>query len=165
MKKGILLILFIVFGVHIYGQVIDSIPRQGFSFPIGSRVTIQLIPVDSVNFNYRVIKFEAYHEIIDIESNKKLLPDSIGNNIVEFIFSYGRYGSDEKNNEYKIVLELRSSVTAALEYKADIQVPNQVFKSTSVEPLFHMVVSKELWPYQIDMIALHDFHKYQNKFK
>ena len=34
MKKGILLILFIVFGVHIYGQVIDSIPRQGFSFPI-----------------------------------------------------------------------------------------------------------------------------------
>lgn len=165
MKKGILLILFIVLGLQIYGQAVDSMPRQGFSFPIGSRVTIQLLSVDSVNFNYRVIKFETYHEIIDLESDKKLLPDSIGNNIVEFIFTYGMYGSDEKGKDSKIVLELRSGSTAALEYKADIQVPTKGFESTSVEPLLQGVLNREFWPYQIDMIALQGFRKYKYRLK
>jgi hypothetical protein len=165
MKKEVLLILFIVFGLQIYGQAVDSIPGQGFSFPIGTRATIQLVPIDSVNFNYRVIKFEAYHEIIDLESDKKLLSDSIGNNTVEFIFTYGMYGSDEKGKDSKIVLELRSGSAAALEYQADIQVPTKDFKSTSVEPLMHGVLNREFWPYQIDMIALHGFRKYQNRLK
>ena len=163
MKKGILLIVCIVFGVYLYGQGSDSIPQQGFAFPFGSKVTIQLVPLDSVNYNYRVLKFEAFHETIDLDSMKKILPDSVAGNIIEFVFTYGMYGSDknDKDNKLKIVLELRSGLRDGIEYKADIQVPNKDFETTSVVPLLHQTLNREFWPYQIDTIALHSFHKYQ----
>ena len=167
MKKEILLIVFIVFGVYLYGQESDSIPRQGFSFPIGSKVTIQLVPVDSVNFNYRVIKFEAFHETIDLGNDKKLLTDTIENNIIEFVFTYGKYLNDKKMkyNDLQVVLELRNGLPSTIEYKADIKIPTKDFESTSVDPLFHRAINREFWPYQIDMIALHSFSKYKNRFK
>lgn len=160
MKKGILLLFLLVFGVHLYGQVEDSIPHSGFSFPIGTKVTIQLVPVDSVNFNYRVVKFEAYRDTINLDNDEKLLSDSIDNDKIEFVFSYAMYKND-KDNKLLIVLELRSGLKSILDYKADIQVPNRDFESTSVVPLIPKAKMREDWRNQIDAIALHSFRKYE----
>jgi len=46
-----------------------------------------------------------------------------------------------------------------IEYKADIQVPNKEFEPISVVELLPNVNTREFWPYQIDMIALHSFQK------
>jgi|ERR1035437_4876818 hypothetical protein len=167
MKKKILLLFLIIYGINLYCQELDSIPQPGFSFTLGTKVTIQLVPIDSVNYNYRVIKFEAYHENIDLDNDKKLLSDSIDEDKIEFVFNYGFYGNDktDKENNLKIVLELRSGSISPIEYNADIQVPNKDFELTSVVPLPHMSINREFWPYQIDAIALHSFRKYKNSFK
>jgi len=167
MKKNLLLLFLIVYGINLYSQGLDSIPQSGFTFTIGTKVTLQLIPIDSVNYNYRVIKFEAFHENIDLDNDKKLLSDTIDKDKIEFVFSYGLYGNLKKDeyNKLKIVLELRSGSTTGIEYNADIQTPGKDFEPTSVEPLFHMVKTREFWPYQIDTIALHSFRKYKNRLK
>ena len=161
MKKGLFLIVLLVSGLNLYAQDHDSIPQPGFSFTIGTKVTIQLVPVDSVNFNYRIIKFEAFHEDIDLDNDGKLLPDTIGDDMIEFVFSYGRHGKEKKGteNDLKIILELKSGLKSIIDYKADIQVPNKEFEPTSVVELLPKVKTREYWPYQIDVIALHSFHK------
>ena len=161
MKNGMLLILLLVSGFNLFGQDHDSIPQTGFSFTIGTKVTIQLIPVDSVNFDYRILKFEPYHETIDLDNDEKLLSDKIDNDKIEFVFSYGKYGKNkkEKDNDLRIVLILKSGLNSIIDYKADIQVPNKEFESTSVVELLPDVKTREFWPYQIDVIALHNFQK------
>jgi len=162
MKKGILLILLLISGISLFGQDHDSIPQAGFSFSIGTKVTIKLVPIDSVNFNYCIVKFEPYHENIDLDNDKKLLSDTIANDMIEFVFSYGSYGKEKngKKNDLRIVLEIKSGLKSIIEYKADIQVPNKEFEPTSVVELLPKVNTREFWPYQIDMIALHSFQKH-----
>jgi len=169
MKKGLFFMILLVSGFGLYGQDHDSIPQAGFSFTRGTKVTIQLVPVDSVHYNYRILKFEAYHEDIDLDNDKKILSDTLADDQIEFVFSYGRYGKDEKEKDLKIVLELKSGLKSIIDYKADIQVPNKEFAPTSVVELLPNVKTREYWPYQIDNIALHSFHKselnsyYKNK--
>jgi len=159
MKRGMLLIILLVSGFSLFGQDHDSIPQPAFSFSIGTKVTIQLVPVDSDHFNYRIIKFEAYHEDIDLDNDIKLLSDTIANDMIEFVFSYGKYGKDEngKEKDLRIVLEIKSGLKSIIEYKADIQVGDKDFEPTSVVELIPNVKTREYWPYQIDMIALHSF--------
>ena len=161
MKKGIFLLFLIVMGVNLYGQVTDSNPQPGFAFPLGTKVTLQLVPIDSENYNCRIIKFEPYHETIDLDNDDFLLPDSIENDIIELVFGYAFHGKDKKTtgNKLKVLLELKSGLTSKIEYNADIQVPDKEFESTTVIPLYHMTKTRENWPYQIDRIGLHSFRK------
>lgn len=143
-------------------QELPSEPQEAFAFPLGCKATIKLIPVDSVNFHYSVLKIEPLTDFINMPNYAHSLPDSIlENNTISFVFGVGVSEKEkEENNKYKTLLILKNTYQHAVTYKADIQVYNQKeFEPTSVVPLYPKVLSTELWPYRIDNIALYGFRK------
>jgi len=69
-KEKILLLLFLFLGLLSQAQEIPSIYANGYSFPLGSKFTIKLHAVDSVNFNFSVIAFEQYTQTLATASKK-----------------------------------------------------------------------------------------------
>ncbi len=65
MKKTLLLTILTTICFLAKGQELPTIPANGFSFPIGSKFTIKLTPVDSTNFDYSIIKFEKFEKTVD----------------------------------------------------------------------------------------------------
>ncbi|WP_243348843.1 hypothetical protein [Parabacteroides sp. FAFU027] len=161
MKKILCLIFTLISGLSVFAQEADTTAHEGFAFPIKSKVTIKLIPVDSVNFHYKVLKVEPFNETPDV-SDKACLPASLEENTLEFVFCVGTMGDRQKGNgkNLKTLLFIKHGLKFALEYNADIQCPNvPEFKNTSVMALFPNVPSTEIWPYPIEQIALYGFKK------
>ena len=164
MKKKILfLALTLVSFISISAQNNDSIaPQGGFVFPFGTKVIIRLEPIDSVNFNYSVVKSEKIAEMIDNYDNDHYFSEKLDDNCIEFLFCGGTHGDsrEEKQANYQTLLILKNGTKYKLSYKADIQIDQtEKLVSTSVVDLFSRVKSKEIWPYKVDLIALHDFRK------
>jgi len=44
-------------------QELPTTPAKGFAFPIGTKFTVKLIPIDSIHFNYSVIAFATENEV------------------------------------------------------------------------------------------------------
>ena len=74
MNKLFLLILLVI-GFSLNAQELPTEPENGFAFPIGSKFTIKLHPTDSVNFDFSIIKFEPFQEIVDTWENDKLFEE------------------------------------------------------------------------------------------
>jgi hypothetical protein len=163
MKKILLLALTLIFYIGIYGQNADSIPPQaGFVFPLGIKVIIRLEPTDSVNFNYSVVKSENLTDVIDSYDDARYFSEKLDDNCIEFLFCVGTHGDtiEKKKANYQTLLILKNGTKYRLSYKADIQRSQiEKFESTSVVDLFSKVKSKEIWPYKIELIGLHDFKK------
>ena len=100
MNKLFLLILLVI-GFSLNAQELPTEPENGFAFPIGSKFTIKLHPTDSVNFDFSIIKFEPFQEIVDTWENDKLFEEKGEEGTIEFYFCLGTNGETEEEKEKK----------------------------------------------------------------
>ena len=158
-KIIVILTLIISFGA--YSQNLPTEPANGFVFPIGTKFTIKMYPTDSNSFNYSVIKFEPFQEIIDTWENDSLFEETPDKNgTIEFYFCLGTSGETEKEreNNMKILLLMKNRTEYTFEYNSDIQTEKDgKFENTSNVGTYSGAKGTEMWPYMIQQIALNEF--------
>jgi len=160
--RKVLLILFLMTNLAVFSQDLPTEPANGFAFPIGTKFTIKLYPIDSISFDFSVIVFEPFQEIIDTWENDSLFMEGEKNGTIEFYFCLSTSGETEKEKEenMKILLLMKNRTDFALSYKSDIQTEeNGDFKETSNVGTFSGAKGTEMWPYMIYQIGLYDFKK------
>lgn len=160
--KRILIILFGLIAISVHSQELPTIPTKGFSFPIGTKFTLKLHPVDSVNFDISVIEFEPFAEVVDSWNNSYLFKEKGEDNTITCYFCFATRGDteEEKEKNMKIYLLFKNYSKESLQYISDIQrVEDGEFESTSNVGMFPGVKGSEIWPYMIYAIGLHDFQK------
>lgn len=159
--KKIILILTLIISSLTYSQDLPTKPANGFSFPLGTKFTIKMHPTDSTNFDYSVIKFEQFEEIINIYESDSLFKNTDNKNgTIEFYFCLGTSGETDKEKEknMKVLLLMKNRTENSFEYNSDIQTEeNGEFKKTSNIGTYSGAKGTEIWPYMIHHIALSEF--------
>ncbi len=160
MKKLIsILTLIISFGA--FSQDLPTEPANGFAFPLGTKFIIKLHPTDSSSFDYSIIEFEPFQEIIDTWENDSLFKENAEKNgTIEFYFCLGTSGEtdQEKEENMKVLLLMKNLTEYSLKYNSDIQTQeNGEFKTTSNVGTYTGAKGTEMWPYMIQQIALSEF--------
>lgn len=146
-------------------QNLPTEAAPGFAFPLGSKFTIKMVPVDSVNFNFSIIEFEAFQQYIDTYETDSLFEQDGEKGTIEFYFSYGTHGETEKEREenMKILLVFKNYTEFNLSYLSDIQKEEEgEFESTSNVGTYSGVRTTEMWSYMIYQIGLRDFKLLSN---
>ncbi len=160
--RKVFFITFLMIYSTLYSQNLPTSPAQGFAFPIGSKFTIKLYPLDSVNFNFSIIKFESFQQIIDTDDNDSLFKGEDKNGTIEFYFTLSTIGKTkrEKEKNRKVVLLMHNRTEYNLSYESDImREEDGEFEETSNVGAFSGAKGKEIWPYMIYQIGLHDFKR------
>ena len=143
-------------------QDLPTEPRNGYAFQLGSKFTIKLYPTDSINFNYSIVKFEHYQEIIDTWENDELFEKDGEKDTIDFFFGLGTSGKTEKEKEknMKVLLIMKNRTEYSLNYNSDIQrEENGKFEKTSNVGTHSGLKGTEMWPYMIYQIGLKNFMK------
>ncbi len=156
----VLFLCFLLIGLVVKAQDLPTEPQNGFAFPIGSRFTIKLHPIDSTHFDYSIIAFEPFQEIIDTWETDHLFETSGDEGIIEFYFCLGTSGVTEKEREekMKVLLIMKNRTMHSLTYDSDIQLyENGEFEDTSNAGTYRGAIGTEMWPYMIYQIGLSDF--------
>ncbi|MFV0537560.1 MAG: hypothetical protein ACK5M3_09325 [Dysgonomonas sp.] len=164
MKHYLLALSFFIFALQAKAQEpeLPSIPANGFAFPIGSKFSIKLIPVDSVNYDYSVLSIEYFDTIVDSWKTDSLFSEKGEPNTIDFYFCYGTHGDtkEEKDKNMKVLLLMKNYTGEALMYTSEIQKEEDgEFVSTSNVGTYSGVKTTEIWPYMIYMIGLREFRK------
>lgn len=162
--KKILIILFCSLCTFIQAQDLPTPPQKGFSFPIGTKFTLKIHPVDSINFDVSVETFEPFTEVIDSRNNDYLFEEEGEENTIVFYFCLATHGEteEEKEKNMKVYLLFKNYSKEVLRYISDIQRTEDVeYESTSNIGMFPGAKGTEIWPYMIYFIGLHDFQKYE----
>lgn len=160
--RTILIMLLITTNIVVYSQELPTEPANGFAFPIGTKFTIKLHPIDSISFDYSIIEFESFQEIIDTWENDSIFNENGQKGTIEFYFCLSTSGDteSEKEKNMKVLLLMKNRTDFTLSYKSDIQTEeNGDFKETSNVGTFSGAKGTEMWPYMIYQIGLHDFKK------
>lgn len=158
----IILVLSLALGFFINAQDLPTKPENGFAFPIGSKFTIKLHPTDSTNFDFSIIKFEPFQEVVDTWKNDELFEKKGEDGTIEFYFCLGTSGKteEEKEKNMKVLLLMKNRTKYSLNYNSDIQkTENGKFEKTSNLGTHPNVKSNEMWPYMIYQIGLNNFRK------
>ncbi|MBC8321241.1 MAG: hypothetical protein H8E34_11010 [Bacteroidetes bacterium] len=158
--KKLIVVLIIITGIHSIGQELPTNPENGFTFPIGSKFTIKMYPIDSVHFNYSIVDFEVYDEILPTWENDSLFSKKENDETIEFYFGIGTHGETEKEREenMKVLLMFKNFTDHSLSYSSDIQrEENGEFEETSNVGTYTGAKGTEMWPYMIYTIGLSDF--------
>ncbi|WP_146697828.1 hypothetical protein [Geofilum rhodophaeum] len=161
--KRILLLSILSISLLINAQELPTIPSNGFAFPLGSKFTIKLSAVDSVNYDYSIIAFEPFDEIVDIMENDNLFESAGKDSTLTFYFCLGTFGEaeDEKEDNLKVLLIMKNYSKLALKYTSEIQREEDgVFEVTSNVGTHPGAIGTEMWPYMIYMIGLAEFRNY-----
>lgn len=158
--KKLLFFLFSATSIVAYSQELPTEPANGFAFPIETKFTIKLHPIDSIRFDYSIIEFEPFQKTIDTWDNDKLFKEKGLDGTIEFYFCLGTSGKTEKEKEenMKVLLLMKNRTSYSLSYMSDIQITeNGEFKETSNVGTFSGAKGTEIWPYMIYQIGLHNF--------
>ena len=158
--KNLLVTLFSVLCMSVYAQDLPTNPANGYAFPIGSKFTIKLFPVDSVNFDYSVVKYDLFQETVDIVENNFLFPEQGEENTISFYFCLGTQGksAEERKKNTKIILLTKNYSRHILEYSSHIQLKrNSGFEETSNVGLYPWAKATEMWAHMIYNIGLKEF--------
>ena len=159
--KKIILILTLMISSVTYSQNLPTEPANGFAFPLGTKFTIKMHPTDSTSFDYSIIEFEPFQEIVDTYENDSLFKDSDEKNgTIEFYFCLGTSGKtdEEKEKNMKVLLLMKNRTENTFEYNSDIQTEeNGEFKTTSNVGTYSGARGTEIWPYMIQQIGLNNF--------
>jgi len=161
--KKILVFIFLIFSTMTNAQELPTIPANGFAFPIGSKFTIKLYAVDSVNYDYSVIAYEPFDKTVDTWEHDSLFETAGKDSTITFYFCLGTHGDSEaeKKKNMKVLLLMKNYSKMALKYSSDIQrEENGEFKETSNVGTFPGAKGNEMWPYMIYMIGLKEFKDY-----
>ncbi|WP_218031632.1 hypothetical protein, partial [Flavobacterium noncentrifugens] len=163
MKKIHLLFALFLLCSNTYSQTDLNIPRKfptengTFTFPLGSKILIEIKETSKGKYDYRVLSVEPIKEYYSLEKEENLFSDDPKQNTIElFMGAYYNEGKDDK--DWKTVLVLRNNTKEALNYKADIKYYySDKFENTSIAGTFPKVKSTEIWANKIDYITLYGF--------
>ncbi len=153
-------LLFLLFSLKTIAQELPTEPAPGFAFPIGSKFTIEMVQIDSVNFDFSIIQFEPFQQVVDTYETDTLFEENGKEGTIEFYFCYGSHGTTEKEKEenMKILLVFKNRTEFNFTYLSDIQRKEEgEFESTSNVGTYSGAIGTEMWPYMIYQIGLHDF--------
>lgn len=142
-----------------------TVLAEGFSFPIGTKFTLKIHPVDSINFNISVIEFEPFTDIIDSWNNNHLFSDKGEDNTITCYFSLATHGDteEEKEKNMKVYFLFKNYSKESLQYLSEIQREKDgELESTSNVGMFPGAKGTEMWPYMIYTIGLRGFQKMQS---
>ena len=156
----IIILLFLIIRTVMNAQDLPTEPQNGFAFPIGSKFTIKLHQTDSLHFDYSIIKFEPFQEVVDTWENDDLFEEKGEEGTIEFYFCLGTSGETEKEREekMKVLLIMKNRTKFSLKYNADIQLEeNGEFVKTSNVGTYPGAKGTEMWPYMIYQIGLNNF--------
>lgn len=165
MKKLILLVLLCLPVTGLYAQIPDTIPQLGFAFPIGSKLTLKMVEIDSGKFLYYILKYEPFDSTINTDEKENIFKNQPALNTIDLIFCVGTHGETqkEKDENLQVLLMMKNGTKYPLEYMADIiRYQQKDFEPTSVVPIFPGALNTEMWPYYIEQIGLHDFKRWKN---
>jgi hypothetical protein len=164
--KRFLLLSFLAISGLTQAQELPTIPSNGFSFSLGTKFTIKLFQVDSVNYNYSVIAFERFDKTIDTYNHDELFNTQGQDSTITFFYCLGTSGDNEKEKKknMQVLLIMKNYSKLALKYSSDIQrKENGEFESTSNVGTFPNAKGMEMWPYMIYMIGIRGFQDYRHK--
>ena len=82
-----------------YSQELPTEPANGYAFPIGSKFTIKLHPIDSTKFDYSIIEYEPFQEIIDTWENDSIFKENGQKGTIEFYFCLSTSGDSQEEKE------------------------------------------------------------------
>ena len=162
--KKIFLFIFLASIGFTHGQELPTIPANGFSFSLGTKFSIKLVAIDSINFDYSVIEFEKFDSIIDTYDNDSLFKVPGRDSTITFYFCLGTYGESksERKHNMQVLLIMKNYSKIALSYSSDIQREQDgEYESTSNVGSFPGATGMEMWPYKIYMIGLRGFKRYK----
>lgn len=161
MKRYLLFLpLFITF--FGFAQDLPTEPASGFAFPIGSKFTIKLIPIDSISFDYSIIKYEPFRETIETFKNDKLFTEKGEKNTIDFYFCLATHGEteEEKKRNMQVVLVFKNRSQYSMSYDSDIQRKEEgEYEKTSNMGAYKGAIGNEMWPYMIHSIGLNNFKR------
>lgn len=158
--KRIILLSFLILSQLTQAQDLPTIPSNGFAFSLGSKFTIRLFPVDSINYNYSVISIEKFDKIVDTYNHDELFDNQGKDSTITFCFCVGTHGDNDKEKEknMQVLLLMKNYTKMALKYSSDIQRKEDgEFEPTSNIGTFPGAKGMEMWPYMIYMIGLKEF--------
>lgn len=158
--KSVLFVLIVVFNLSAFAQELPSPPANGFAFPLGTKFTIKLIPKKKQCFDFSVIAFEPFQDIINSWESDTLFKETEKNGTIEFYFCLSTSGETEQEREdnMKVVLIMKNRTDYHLSYKSDIQTEEGGdFEETSNVGTYSGALTTEMWPYMIYQIGIHDF--------
>ena len=166
MKKILLLLTLICLNPQVFAQENFNIPTKFptdygvFTFPLGSKIIIELKENGNEKFEYRVLSVEPYEKYYSLEKREKLFSATPEKNTIEIFFMGAFYNQGENDKDWKTLLNLRSNLSVPLKYKADIKYYyTDEFENTSISGAFPNASMNEIWGYKIDYITLYAFEK------
>ncbi len=157
MKNKILVLLLTIVSIGLFAQDLPTASANGFTFPLRNKFTIKLYPIDSNSFNYSIIEFEPFEEIIDYWDNDNLFEKKRKKGTIEFYFCLATSGETEEEHKEKMktVLLMKNRTEYNLSYQSDIQREEDgEFEETSNVGTFSGAKGTEMWPYMIYQIGL-----------
>jgi hypothetical protein len=160
--RKLLLLVFLTLRILIQAQDIPTILASGFSFPIGTKFTIKLSPIDSTTFNFSVIAFEKFDRTVDTYNHDNLFDKKGNDSTITFYFCFGTYGDTkaEKKKNTQILLLMKNYTNISFTYSSDIQrTQDGEYESTSNVGTFPGAMGMEMWPYMIYTIGLREFRR------
>jgi len=158
--RNLFLILFLTAITFGYSQELPTEPADGYAFPIGSKFTIKLYETDSACFDYSIIEFEPFQEIVDIFDTDDLFKEDGEEGTIEYYFCIGTRGEteEEKQENMQVLLLMKNRTKYILSYKSEIQRTEEgEFEETSNIGTYPGAKGTEMWPYMIYSIGLRDF--------
>jgi len=165
MKK--LLLCLLLLPNLMYCQELPTPPIQGAAFQLGTKFSIKLYSIDSVNFHYSIIEFEPFDSIVDTWENDSLFESKGQDSTITFYFCLGTHGDTETEREsnMKVLLLMKNYTEFSLSYTSEIQRKEHKknrkpkFEPTSNIGSYPGAKGIEMWPYMIYSIGLLDFKK------
>ena len=170
MKKGyILSVLFSIFlSFTLFAQQALNISSKfptdfgKFTFPLGTKILVELRAVDSSKFEYRVLSMETIDGFYSFKKGENLFSKTIKENTIEIYFMGAYYNEGKEDKDYKSLLMLRDNLKIPLSYKADIKYYySDKFVNTSIVGASPGAKTMEIWAHKIDYITLYNFEKEQ----
>lgn len=170
MKKYLFLICFsLMTSLFVQAQSTLNIPKElpttfenSFTFPLGSKILIELKENTNGSYDYKVLKIENIEDYYSLDEDKNLFDAKPKENTVELYFMGAYYNDGSKDSDWKTVLILRNNSKKHINYKADIKYYySDVFENTSIVGAFPGTNTTEIWAHKIDFITLYDFKNFK----
>jgi len=147
--RKILIILFILFSIHSFGQR----SKSDNVIEMNTKFTLELQTEDSLIFTFKIISKEPFEQEIEWSNPKTYLDSISSENKIQGILSRGKFGSRTNS-----ILLIQNGFDKSIRYNIKIKVPQKEKPiKTSVVDLIPNVPSTELWPYMIEYVQFSDF--------
>jgi hypothetical protein len=117
--KQIITLLILILNLSSYGQDERNLTSEKYTFPVKTKFTIKLTPIDSVNFDYKIIKIENYDEIIGSWHDEKVLEEKGEDETIEFCFCLEKDWNDSQKSNTMLLLKSWSKYS--FKFKTEIQ--------------------------------------------